>query len=123
MSENSLLESPDDPDEEEPPLSELLDALADRRRRRVLRLVSDHQTPLALSDLADEVAAAEHDCLFTDISEHTVKRTYTSLYHSHVPKLAVVGLLEYDQDVDAVAPGHNVEMARPYLDLAAEIED
>lgn len=122
MSENHLLEPPDDPDEEEPSLSELLDALADRRRRRVLRLVSDHQTPLALSDLADEVAAAEHDGRFTDISGREIKQTYISLYHSHVPKLAAVGLLEYDQEVDAVAPGSYVASAKPFLDLAAEFE-
>ena len=122
MSGDDLLESADDVDETEPSPSELFDALADYRRRRVLRLAVDHRTPLALSDVADEIAAAEHDGRFTDISEGEITRIYTSLYHSHVPKLVEAGLLEYDQDVDAVALGDRAETARPYLDVAAEFE-
>lgn len=83
-------------------LDTLLDLLADARRREALTTLSAHED-LSLPDLADEVAVAEEDEPLTRIDPDDVLQIYLSLYHTHVPKLARVGLVAYDQDDDYVA--------------------
>ena len=123
MSEKRLTPSTDEPSRAPPTASEAFDALADSRRRRICRLLLEHRSALALSDVADEVAAAEHDGRFADIPEIAVARTYTSLYHTEIPRLTDAGLLEYDQELDAVAPTRHLESVAPLLDRAEEYEE
>lgn len=81
------------------------EALADPRCRYALTCLQTYVTPMALADLADEVAIAEHDAArLNDVSPAAVKSIYLDLYHVHVPKLATLELVEYDQERDAVAP-------------------
>lgn len=82
--------------------STLHDLLSSERRRHVLGCLAEHEQ-LALPDLADEVAAREHDEPLPQVPEDAVLTTYLSLYHTHVPKLADAGVLSYDQDTDVVA--------------------
>lgn len=82
--------------------TELLDALADARRRFILQYLQDHAS-LTLADLADELATREQEAPLPAISPDTVMQGYLSLYHIHVPKLAAIGLVTYDQDQDRVA--------------------
>lgn len=84
-------------------LDDVFELLASERRRHALRCLHEFDDPLALADLADEVAARENDAPITELSGETVKRVYTSLYHTHVPKLAAANLVRYDQELDAVA--------------------
>lgn len=84
-------------------LDELFDALADQRRRTVLSCLGESEVPLALADVADEVASREHDGSMTDLSDEAVRQVYLSLYHAHVPKLADANLVEYDPVGDVVA--------------------
>jgi DNA-binding transcriptional ArsR family regulator len=83
-------------------LDALFDLLADLRRREAILALLDHEA-LSLPDLADEVAVAERDEPLTSIDADDVLRVYLSLYHTHVPKLAHEGLVDYDQDDDYVA--------------------
>ncbi|USZ67869.1 ArsR family transcriptional regulator [Halorussus salilacus] len=89
---------------EESPVSldALLDALSAFRRRRALVTLLTHGD-LPLADLADEVAVGEYDRPLPEIDAETVLEVYLSLYHTHVPKLADAGLVEYDQQGDFVA--------------------
>lgn len=80
---------------------DLFDALAHARRRRVLARLQEHET-VALPDLAEDVATTERDAPLSEISPETVKRVYGALYHTHVPKLVDVGLVDYDQELDLV---------------------
>lgn len=77
--------------------------LSDQRRRRIIDCLREYRNPMALSDLADEVAVREYDTRITEIPAEKVKQIYTSLYHVHVPKMEDAGLVEYDQDTDLVA--------------------
>lgn len=79
------------------------DVLGAERRRFVIGCLYRHGTSLPLADLADELAAWEHDSHLTDVSAEEVKQIYLDLYHCHVPKLEDVGLVEYQQDTDMVA--------------------
>lgn len=89
---STLLEDPDT----------LFDALAHQRRRHAIAALLEHDPPITLPDLADEVAVRERETALTKIPAETVKRIYLSLYHSHVPKLADAGIVEYSQEQDMV---------------------
>ncbi|WP_226012188.1 DUF7344 domain-containing protein [Halomicrobium salinisoli] len=76
--------------------------LSNQRRRLALDCLQEYETPIALADLADEVAVREYDSPVTEIPAEEVKEIYVSLYHVHVPRLEDAGLAEYDQDDDLV---------------------
>ena len=81
----------------------LFDTLANRRRRHVIHCLKEHGTPLALADVADEVATMESDSPITETSPEEVKRIYVSLYHTHVPKREDAGVVRYSQERYLVA--------------------
>ena len=83
-------------------LDALFDLLSAFRRRTAYRTLLAHGD-LSLPDLADEVVIAECDRTLPEIDPDDVLQVYLSLYHTHVPKLAEAGLVEYDQDGDFVA--------------------
>ncbi|SEW19528.1 DUF7344 domain-containing protein [Halobacterium jilantaiense] len=82
--------------------SALHDLLSSERRRHALDCLTEHG-PMALPDLADEVADREHDEPLPQVPEDAVLTIYLSLYHTHVPKLQTAGVVDYDQDRDLVA--------------------
>ncbi|WP_049927264.1 DUF7344 domain-containing protein [Halopiger goleimassiliensis] len=93
--------------------------LAHHRRRHALQCLREHDTPMALADLADEVAVREYDAALPDIDAEDVTRVYLSLYHTHVPKLADADCVRYSQAQDSVtlrASSAAFEGLRPYLE-------
>ena len=77
----------------------LLDALSHRYRRFVVAALEDSGQPLALADLAADVAARD------TAESPTIERIRTikiELYHVHVPKLAETGLVAFDRDRNVV---------------------
>ena len=97
------------------------DLLAHERRRTVLACLGEHG-PLALPDLADEVARREHDSPLPQIPEDDVLCVYLSLWHSHVPKLARAAVVTYDQARDFVRLGENAPSVAEFttVDLPKE---
>lgn len=89
-------------------LDDVLDVLSAERRRVVLSVLSDLETPLTLPDMADEVAVRENEAPITEIAADDVKSIYLELYHTHVPKLTEIGALDYHQETDMVTPTENV---------------
>lgn len=87
-------------------------ALAHQHRRYALVVLADHETRLTLLDLANEIMAREHVRAIDDLSEEMVENIHLDLYHRHVPKLADVGLVEYDRETNFVYP---VESTEPLL--------
>ena len=92
--------------EETPPerLDDVLQLLADRRRRLTLAVLRRHGESLSLPDVADEVAVHERGRPLPEISPQTVTEIYTSIYHDHLPRLVEAGLVSYDQERDLVEP-------------------
>jgi hypothetical protein len=80
----------------------LFTILSHSRRRAVLGCLHEYNTPIALGDVADEVAIWEYDARITDILAEEVKSIYLSLYHNHIPKMTEVRLVQYSQERDAV---------------------
>lgn len=103
-------------------LNTLFEVLANRRRRYVLHCLREYQTPIALADLADEVATQEQETPLPDIPAEEVKRVYMSLYHTHIPKLVDANIVEYTQEQDLVALSTKSEHVEPFLERATENE-
>jgi len=80
--------------------AEVLDS--DRRRALLAHLAASEE-PVALTDLAAEIARAEDDVPSTE----RVRRIRTDLFQTHLPKLNATGIVRYDSKlgtVDLVAP-------------------
>lgn len=80
----------------------LFDVLSHTHRRALLECLDTHSVPLALADVAEEVALLNSGRSIQEISPEELKRVYMSLYHTHVPKLTEEDLLQYDQARDLV---------------------
>ncbi|QLG63374.1 DUF7344 domain-containing protein [Halorarum salinum] len=98
---------------------EAFDLLASQRRRYVLDCLRERGAPMTLAGLADEVAARERDVSVPDVPAEEGERVHVSLYHSHVPKLANAGVVEYDRERDTVTLSAAREHVEPYLELVA----
>lgn len=79
--------------------SERHELLASERRRVTLEVLSGLTAPVGLREVATEVAAREAG---VDGSEEATKRVALTLHHTHLPKMAGLGVLEYDPDSNRV---------------------
>lgn len=81
----------------------LFEVLSDPARRFVVACLHEYANPMALADVADELAVWKYDTEITDIPADEVKSIYITLYHAHIPKMADAGIVKYSQERDAVA--------------------
>lgn len=108
------------------PLSSSLDTvftlLSNRRRRCVLYLLAQAEEPVELSELARLVGVYEHGGETPAPDE--LKRIYSALYNTHVPKLANAGLVEYDDDGDSITAqlATTTPVIAQYLEQTARVE-
>lgn len=97
---------------------ELFDALSHHRRRYIVVCLDRYGSPMTLPDVADECAVMEHQRALDDIPARTVSRMYMTLYHTHVPKLAGINAVEYDQESDSVAIGETAAHLMEHVTLS-----
>jgi hypothetical protein len=90
-----------------PELDRALDALSERRRRRVLASVRDG--PVETDALAEQFDDPEH--------------AETLLCHADLPKLADAGYVDWRPEGDRVSPGPRFDRVEPLLDLLATDAD
>ena len=83
-------------------LDEVYSALANERRRATLAVLTEKSIPLDLETLAREVAAKEHYDERQSPSSGDIRHVKTTLYHSHLPKLDHLDLIEFDADQKTV---------------------
>ena len=76
----------------------IFDLLSNSRRRFVLQRLQNEPSGSELGELATELAAEENGLPPTELSSQQRKRTYVSLYQTHVPKLVETGVVTYDPD-------------------------
>lgn len=80
----------------------VFDALAAERRRYVIACLLTYTTPMSMADLATELAMWERDAGADDVPA-AAEDAYAVLSHVDIPKLADAGIVEYDEDGNAVA--------------------
>ncbi|MFC4543120.1 hypothetical protein ACFO5R_14415 [Halosolutus amylolyticus] len=89
------------------------------RRRETIRYLLDADGPVKMGDLADHVAAREHETTVAELTSTQRQRVYVPLYQSHLPKLDRAGVIEYDKPRGIVRSSDRIETFRPYLEAAA----
>jgi hypothetical protein len=97
-----------------PPPSEVLEidyvyeALAHSRRRYLCYTLLE-ETEWTLDELARKIAAWENDSPEDEITNRQQQRIYLSLYHSHIPKLADIGVLSFDDTTETITTAPNAK--------------
>lgn len=98
--------------------------LQNARRRAVLRymLEQDEQDRFVMRDIAEAVAAWEHDTTVRQLSSDERQRVYIALYQNHLPKLAEMGVIEYNQSRGHVTPKPAITLLDPFLEDSFEVD-
>lgn len=99
------------------PLSEdlIFDVLKNRRRRYTLHYLKQKNGPVELSELAEQVAAWENDKEVSGLTANERKSVYTSLYQTHLPKLADAGIVDYNRNRGIIELSENAAQLEGYL--------
>jgi hypothetical protein len=91
---------------------DMLDALADVQRRKLLVALIEHNPQ---DDAPVVIAGSE--------SESDAVERLLLMKHVHLPKLADYGLIEWNEDTHEVLKGPNFDEVRPLLELLDAHED
>ncbi|WP_138798456.1 hypothetical protein [Halostella sp. PRR32] len=98
-SDGPTIEDTSDDDTDESTLTEdqIFHLLQNERRRNVLRYLQGEDGTVRMRDIAEQVAAWEHDTTVKALTSKQRQRVYIPLYQSHLPKLDEEGIIEYNQ--------------------------
>ncbi len=124
-----------EPSTESEPISRdtAFEILTNPRRRYALSYLRSKSERVSIGELAEAVAAWEQDTSVELVSSKERKSVYTSLYQTHLPKMADAGVIVYDRQRGQVQlsdsateldkfvnpPSRSRNWSRYYLALAA----
>ena len=97
-------------------LDAMLDVLSNSHRRHILLAISDHNPRDEDEFTSDEVPTEGMD-------DGEVNALKTQLHHTHLPKLAAAGYIEWDPDTETVRRGPNFDDIAPLLKLMTDHAD
>lgn len=92
------------------------DILQNRRRRFTLHYLKQ-AGEAALSDLAEQVAAWEHEKHPAAVTADERRATYTALQQRHLPRLDDLGVVDFDSDTGTVTLTEQAAALDIYLDV------
>ncbi|MHC3436838.1 DUF7344 domain-containing protein [Natrialbaceae archaeon A-gly3] len=100
LKEHEESENAETNDDSEVPFSkdELFHLLQNERRRMVLEYLRGTEGPVRMRDVAEQVAAWEHDTTVKGLTSTQRQRVYIPLYQSHLSKLDKAGIIEYQKN-------------------------
>lgn len=90
--------------------------LQNQRRRWVLKYLEGREGQVRMRDIAEQVAAWEHDTTVRALTSKQRQRVYIPLYQNHLPKLDEEGIIEYNQSRGIVERTDLADQLEPYLD-------
>jgi hypothetical protein len=99
-------------------LDDVFHILQTFRRREAIRYMLQAGDLVKMCDVAEHVAAKEHETTVKQLLSDERQRVYIPLYQSHLPKLDEAGIIDYDKPRGIVRPGECLEQFRQYLDSA-----
>jgi hypothetical protein len=101
---------------------DLFHILQNQRRRRVLQYLADNddEPQLDMRDVAEQVAAWEHDTTVQQLTSDERQRVYIALYQSHLPKLDEKAIIDYNQSRGIVERTALADQFEPYLDAGSQ---
>lgn len=106
-------------EDEELSREEIFNVLSNSRRRWTLHYLKNNgNESVSLRDVVDHVTALENGVSVPEIDSTSRKNVYTSLRQTHLPKMAEVGIIEYDArrgEVELTNAAEEVEMYLEYV--------
>src|SRR6056297_874967 len=89
-----------------------------RRRRLVLKYLQEYDGdgPARMGDIAEHIAAVEHDTTVEALQSQERQRVYIALYQSHLVKMDKVGVISYNQSRGYVEPTPLADRFTDYID-------
>jgi hypothetical protein len=100
---------------EAPKKDSVYELLSNHRRRYVLHYCKRNNGSATLSELAEQVAAWEHEKPVDEVTSAERKRVYTSLQQTHLDRMSDAGVIDYDGD--EVALTDKAQELDVYLDI------
>ncbi|QCJ47285.1 MULTISPECIES: DUF7344 domain-containing protein [Haloprofundus] len=104
------------------PLDAVFQVLCDPRRRYVLYHLQTCRYPATLSEVAEQVAAWEYEEDPERIPEEVTEQVRADLHHSHLPKLADAGIVDYDADANVVTMAGCTRPLDEFLEFTHQYE-
>lgn len=95
-------------------------ALSHPRRRYLLSALATHDGERPLTCLATDVVAWEHDQPREDVCTEALEHCCIALHHVHLPKLAALGVVDYDSDGDRTVRAADTDQVDAVLDALAD---
>jgi hypothetical protein len=92
--------------------------LQNERRRLVLEYLQGRDDPVRMCDVAEQVAAWEHDTTVEQLTSKQRQRVYIPLYQNHLTKLDEEGVIDYNQSRGIVERNAVADQFDPYLDAS-----
>ena len=89
--------------------------LQNERRRLVLEYLQGRDDPVRMCDVAEQVAAWEHDTTVAQLTSKQRQRVYIPLYQNHLTKLDDEGVIDYNQSRGIVERNAAADQFDPYL--------
>jgi predicted transcriptional regulator len=97
----------------------LFDVLSNARRRFVLAALLTADRSLSHSELATDVVRWETEMASTTGTPTERRDVEISLVHSHLPKMADAGVIDYDPDAGTVRLDGRADRVRTHLQAVA----
>jgi hypothetical protein len=99
---------------------DIYDQLANRRRRYALHYLKQVGEPVAVRDLAEQVAAWENETTVDELGSQERKRVYIALYQSHLPTMDEEGVVAYDDEAGTVELTGSIADTDIYMEVVPE---
>ena len=104
-------------------LDEVFEALDHPRRRYLLYTLVNGSNEETLPRLAAKIAAWEQNTDVSEVTDEKQQKVHVSLYHSHIPKLAALEIIDYQEEKDIIVRAVNTTQVQAVLDGAgAELD-
>lgn len=95
---------------------ELFHLLQNERRRAVVRYLKGRDQTVKMRDVAEQVAAWEHDTTVQALTSDERQRVYIALYQSHLDTLADAGVIDYNKSRGLVEPLEPLDHVASYVE-------
>ncbi|MDZ7746616.1 MAG: hypothetical protein U5K28_08975 [Halobacteriales archaeon] len=95
----------------------VFETLSSRRRRYTLHYLTHTGGETAIRALSEQLAAWENGVTRETVTPKQRKRVYTALHQTHLPKMAKLGIIEYDRDRGTLTLASNTDEFDIYLDI------
>jgi hypothetical protein len=95
----------------------VFDVLSNPRRRYSLHVLRSSEGEVDLGEMAEQVAAWEHDTTVESVGSDERKHAYTALQQRHLPRMDEMGVVEFDSRAGTVEPTDALDEFDIYLEV------